>query len=135
MLSSSCNAQGYIAPLPTGDPFECFARGVNGVLERLSAECSSDSNSTLDWASAAALQSVANLGLAVASLQPLGSSPWTYSFPFYSIQVSLLCCQHALGPCVCLKMNPDRLMLCAAHGMHAHCIFLSCTVLMKLLKL
>ena len=79
--------QGYIAPLPNGDPFECFARGVNGVLERLSAECSTATNSTLDAVSAEALQSVANLGLAVASLQPLGSTPWTYAFPFYSIQV------------------------------------------------
>ena len=81
--------QGYIAPLPNGDPFECFARGVNGVLERLSAECSNSTNSTLDLVSAATLQAVADLGLAVASLQPLGSTPWTYTFPFYSIQVRL----------------------------------------------
>lgn len=62
---------------------------MNGILERLSAECINSTNSTIDLVTASALQAVASLGLAVASLQPLGSTPWTYSFPFYSIQVTV----------------------------------------------
>ncbi|KAK9787018.1 hypothetical protein WJX73_007598 [Symbiochloris irregularis] len=78
--------QGYISPLPGGDPFLCFARGTNSVLERLNAQCVDDTDAALGTVSVAALQSMANLGLAVASMQPLGSLPWTYAFPFYSIQ-------------------------------------------------
>ena len=78
--------QGVIAPLPHGDPFECFARGLDGVLARMGAACEAG-NATLQGVGVAALEAVGKLGLAVASLQPLQHTPWSYAFPHYSVQV------------------------------------------------
>ena len=78
--------QGAIAPVPNGDPFECFARGLDGVLARMGATCEAG-NATLEGVGVAALEAVGKLGLAVASLQPFDSSPWSYAFSFYSVQV------------------------------------------------
>ena len=33
------------------------------------------------------VQAVGQLGLAVASIQPLGAAPWTYALSYYSVQV------------------------------------------------
>ena len=116
-LHKILTAQGVIAPLPHGDPFECFARGLDGVLARMGAACEAG-NATLQGVGVAALEAVGKLGLAVASLQPFDHTPWSYAFSHYSVQVQgMRCLGGAMMSDWCLQ--PRAYLVVAGQAMAA----------------